>query len=76
MARDFAIDGTGQVIRPGDEVFYRGALMGDSDGSGHVTEIISEDFVRVSSAGEVFVGKIVRADDNERDLSGSPLWVD
>jgi hypothetical protein len=73
----FAIDGTGQVVRPGDAVIVSPRGMWTSSGPAVVKAILDHE-VEVSYPfhEDAFCRpcEIRRADDHERTPDGSPLW--
>jgi hypothetical protein len=76
--REFAIDGTGRVIRAGDEVIVRALTLSQSAGPAVVKQILPESCVAVEyrSTGALAVVRavtVMRADDGER-VNGLPLW--
>src|SRR4051812_7770128 len=68
--RDFIIDGTGRVARVGDRVIITPLTFNSDTGPGVVTEIVSEDAIRVRfDSGPESVALATRAsreDDTER----------
>ena len=68
MSREFAIDGTGNIIRPGDVVEVRKVLLTEEDnGPAVVLELVDEYFTEIRFADgaerEVFTTAVRRADD-------------
>lgn len=77
MEKDFIIDGTGMVVRPGDRVLVIQRMLGGNFGPGVITQIINEHIavIRFDSGQEsgTLTTRICREDDTER-LDGHPLW--
>lgn len=76
--RDFAIDGTGRVIRAGDDVIVSPMSLASSvSGPARVVAFAGsgKTLVAVGDYEEIVLTKLIRrADDTERTASGSPLW--
>ena len=77
MHKDFIIDGTGRVVRPGDRVIVTRLLMSGDAGPGVVTEVLHENAVRVrfdsGQESDALATRVSREDDTERH-NGRPLW--
>lgn len=75
----FAIDGTGRVIRPGDDVIvYPRRALFVSAGPGVLTAIGAKLVTVAFPSGEPGLchpAEICRADDHERTSAGDPLWT-
>jgi hypothetical protein len=75
--KDFIIDGTGKVVRPGDRVVVTRLLASGNAGPGVVTKILDEHavLVRFDSGQEddALSTRVSREDDTERH-NGHPLW--
>jgi hypothetical protein len=74
----FFVDGTGQIVRPGDEVIVAARTLSSPSGHGTVAGVLGGDYALVrfgaDAAVAVHVNSIHRADDAERTPAGLPLW--
>lgn len=76
--RDFAIDGTGRVIRAGDDIIVSPMSLASAiSGPARVVAFAGggKTVVAAGDVEEVVLTKLIRrADDTERTPDGAPLW--
>ena len=78
MSKEFTVDGTGNIVRPGDRVVVRALNWSDIHGPARLLKICSGDTAEVLCDGAtesdmVGVTALMREDDTER-AGGLPLW--
>lgn len=78
MSKEFTVDGTGNIVRPGDRVVVRAINLNGPHGPGRLLEIYGEAHVQVLCDGSpepavVSIAAIMREDDKER-AGDLPLW--